>query len=103
LSLLPDPFFVFWDHSGLEARKKLFSGKVAKSLNIHHDSGNIYDDKAIKVFYDHIDIGFIMKKGSDGKVDEFCFEDDRFLEDVNLIYKNGKLILVKRKKYSIDF
>ena len=53
---------------------------------------------AIKVVYDHTDIGFIMKKGSNGMVDEFCFEGDRFLEDVALIRKNGKLILEKTEK-----
>jgi len=88
----------YLEHSGLEARKKLFGSKTVQSLNIHHDSGNIYDDKAIKVFYDHTDIGFIMKKGSNEKVDEFCFEGNEFLEDVELIRKNGKLILEKTEK-----
>ena len=92
VTLTPDRYL---DHSGLEARKKLFNAKTVQSLNIHHDSGNMYDDKAIKVFYDHIDIGFIMKKGSNGKVDDFCFDGNEFLEDVDIIWKKRKLILAK--------
>jgi len=95
VTLTPDRYL---DHSGLEARKELFSRKVAKSLIIYHDSSNIYDNKAIKVFYDHTDIGFIMKKGSNGKVDEFCFDGNNFLEDVELMFKHGKLVLVKNEE-----
>ena len=92
VTLTPDRYL---DHSGLEARKELFGSKAVKSLTIHHDSGNIYDSKAIKVFYDHTDIGFIIKQGTNGKVDDFCFEGNGFLEDVELTWENGKLILEK--------
>ena len=92
VTLTPDRYL---DDSGLSARRKLFNSKTVQSLDMHHDSGNIYDAKAIKVFYDNTDIGFIIKQGTNGKVDDFCFESDSFLEDVKLTWENGKLILTK--------
>ena len=93
--LTPD---IYLDESGLAARRRLFTSQSAQPLTIHHDSGNRYDSKAIKVFYDHTDIGFIMKKGSNGKVDDFCFEGNSFLEDVELIWENEKLVLTKNEE-----
>ncbi len=95
VTLTPDKYL---DHSGLAARKKLFNSKTVQSLNIHHDSGNIYDSKAIKVFYGNIDIGFIIKQGTNGKVDDFCFVNNSFLEDVELTWENGKLVLTKTEE-----
>ncbi len=95
VTLTPDKYL---DHNGLATRKKLFNSKTIQSLKLYHDSGNIYDSKAIKVFYDNTDIGFIIKQGTNGKVDDFCFVNNSFLEDVELIWENGKLILAKNKE-----
>ncbi len=92
VKLTPD---IYLDENGLAARRRLFASQAVQSLAVQHDSGNRYDSKAIKVFYDHTDIGFIMKKGSNGKVDDFCFEGNSLLEDVELIFKDGKLVLIK--------
>ncbi len=95
ITLTPDRYL---DHSGLAARRKLFNSKTVQSLSIHHDSGNRYDSKAIKVFYDNTDIGFIIKQGTNGKVDDFCFKNNSFIKDVKLTLENGKLILTKTEE-----
>ncbi len=95
ITLTPDRYL---DHSGLAARRKLFNSKTVQSLSIHHDSGNRYDSKAIKVFYDNTDIGFIIKQGTNGKVDDFCFKNNSFTEDIKLTWENGKLILTKTEE-----
>jgi len=32
---------------------------------------------------------------TNGKVDEFCFDGDSFVEDIELTFEDGKLILIK--------
>ena len=87
-----------WKNRGKKVIDKTIQSSFSKEdvIDILFISHFDYDHVSkIKVFYNHTDIGFIMKKGSTGKVDEFCFDGDRFLEDVEFILRNGKLILSK--------
>ena len=92
ITLTPDRYL---DHSGLTARRKLFNSKALEELKIIHDSSNAYDTKAIKVLYDNINIGFIIKQGTNREVDDFCFMNNSLLKDIKLTWENRRLILTK--------
>ncbi len=56
-------------------------------LEVIHDKSNLYDDKALKVFYDGTFIGYVRKRYIDEDltdvIDDLCFDSNQ-LTDINL-------------------
>jgi len=96
VSLTPEKYLT---DIGILAREKLYNLKLLTILVIKHEADNIYDSKAIQVFYDGIEIGYILKWNTEGKVDKFCFRNNTLIKNIQLVWENSKLFLIKSNSY----
>ena len=94
LSVTLTPHIYLSDDSRI-AREELFLTQVPQTLTLEHDPHNPYDNKALKVFYGDTFIGHIIKKGTNGKVDTFCFENNELVKDLTLVWDGDGLVLEK--------
>lgn len=73
-------------------RRLMLGGAISPfRFKLVHDRGNRYDTKAIKVLLDNVNIGFVVKQGTDGKVDSFCFNDVVLKANLNVKWDGSHL------------
>lgn len=90
----------YLNETNLRMRNALKGVIAASRLTIQHEPKNTYDSKAIKVLLDNIKIGYIQKYNTNGKVDNFCFNQaGEWVKDINILTnKDSTLLFLSRAK-----
>ena len=76
---------------------------VIIELELIHDKGNEYDNKALEVYFNRIFMGHVRKRFKDDAIDntrvvnEFCFEDNK-LSNVSIFWSGEEFYLRKISK-----
>ena len=83
-----------------------YSRQSEVKLKVVHDQSNMYDSKALQVFYDDVSIGYIRKRYIDedltNSIDNLFFSDNQ-MNDIDMVCSNSSYTISKmRKKIDLD-
>ena len=94
---------MYLDELGRDKRRTLSLIPLASSrFTLEHDIHNSYDPLAIRVLFDRVDIGFIIKADNSKSVDKFCFETFVLKQGLCLKWNGSKFIVFIQEQVHND-
>lgn len=100
VTLTPDGYLDSFSQS--ERHLMLFKSETTKVyLTIIHEKSNLYDNQALKIYYNNVHIGYIQKRFDNldrtTLIENFCFSNNH-LNEISIICVNKKYIIYKENR-----
>jgi len=77
---------------------KVLNSLIEVPLDIFHEDNNLYDNKALLISVDNVNIGYIVKYNTNDAVDKFCFDGNIIKRSIRLKWDGGSFVLFFNKE-----